>query len=55
MNHYFHVISPNATKYTTKLDKKDSVEQNRSIGLEKKYRIIRVEVDYSSSILILIL
>ena len=45
---YFHVISPNAGKYTTKLDKKRSIEQNNSSSLEIKFRIARIEVDYSS-------
>ena len=49
---FFHVITPNATKYTTKLDKEDSTEQNRSSSLEKKCRIAGMEVGYSSSILI---
>ena len=40
---YFHVISLNA-KYTTKL-----YRENRSTGLEKKCKIARIEVDYSSS------
>ena len=45
---YFHVLSPNAIKYT----KKDCIEQNRSSSFEVQCRIARMEVDYSSSKLI---
>ena len=45
---YFDVLSPNATKYTTSLDKKYSMDQNRSSSLEIKCRIARTEVYYSS-------
>ena len=49
----FHVISPNATKCHQlnwiKRFYRDSIEQNSC--LEKKCRIARMEVDYSSSIL----
>ena len=37
-------ILPNATKYTTKLHKKNSIEKNRSSSLEKKGKITRMEV-----------
>ena len=46
-------ILPNATKYTTYLDKKYSKEQNKRRSLEIKCKIVRIEVDYSSSNLIL--
>ena len=46
------VISPNATKYVTKLDKKVLQKKNRCSSLEKNCGIARMEVDYSSLILI---
>ena len=45
----FHVISPNVTKYTTKLDK-HSIEQNTKSSLEIKRRITRMEVSGLQSV-----
>ena len=47
-----HNISPNATKYITKLDKKILQRKTEAVFWRKRLRITRMEVDYSSSIFI---
>ena len=44
----FSVVSPNATKYTTKLQEKIIKSKAKAVILERKCRISRIEVDYSS-------
>ena len=48
---YFRYIAKCHSIYN-KIGQKDSAEQNRSSSSEKKGRITRMEVDFSSSILI---
>ena len=41
----FQLVSPNVTKYTTKLDKKILWSKTEVVGLEIRCRITRMEVD----------